>query len=350
MSANSSDRVYGFGIVGCGVIAPTHADAISRLDNAELVAVCDLNEEAGRAFAEQWGCDYHKDLNEMVARDDIFACNILVPSGLHAKLGKVCAEAGKHVICTKPIDITLEAIDDLIATAEANGVKVGATHQNRGYPVYKRIKQAIDDGRFGELLYGNAFVPWWRDPEYYARGWQGTWKMDGGGALMNQSIHYIDLLLWFMGDVSRVMGYADHLFHDIETEDCGTAALKFVSGAQGVIQGTTCTYKGHPARIEIHGTKGNVLVVADEISIWEVEGEEEIHDPNAGLAVTGASDPKGGMQEIAVVSHMEQIGDLIAAVEEGRDPVLDGREARRAVEVILAVYESSRTAQAVELR
>lgn len=346
----SADTKYGFGIVGCGVIAPTHAEAISRLDNAQLVAVCDLNEEAGRAFAEQWGCDYYRDLSEMVQREDIFACNILVPSGLHAKLGKVCAEAGKHVICTKPIDVTLEAIDDLIATAEAHGVKVAATHQARSYPVYKRVKQAIEEGRLGRMLYGNAFVPWWRDPQYYAKGWQGTWKLDGGGALMNQSIHYIDLLIHFMGDVAKVAGYAEHLFHDIETEDCGTAVLKFVSGAQGVIQGTTCTYRGYPARIEVHGTKGNILVVGDDIALWDVEGEELEDNPMAGRKITGASDPKGGMQENAIVAHMEQIADLIAAVEEGREPVLTGREARRAVEVILAVYESSRTGQVVTLR
>ena len=345
----SNNNTHGFGIVGCGVIAPTPADAISRLDNAEVVAVCDLNEEAGKAFAEEWDCDYYQDLNEMVARDDIFACNILVPSGLHAKLGKVCAEAGKHVICTKPIDITLEAIDDLIATAKANGVRVGATHQNRNYPIYQRIKHAIDEGKFGKLLYGNAFVPWYRADEYYSKGWQGTWKMDGGGALMNQSIHYIDLLVWFMGEVASICGFADHLAHDIETEDCGTAALKFKSGAQGLIQGTTCTYKGHPARIEIHGTKGNVLVVGDEIAIWEVEGEEEEHNPNAGLSITGASDPIGGMQENAVVSHMEQIGDMIAAVDEGREPTLNGQEARRAVEVILAIYESNQDGKVVEL-
>jgi len=342
-------KTHGFGIVGCGVIAPTHADAITRLDNAHVAAVCDLNEEAGKAFAEEWNCDYYKDLSEMVARDDIFACNILVPSGLHAKLGRVCAEAGKHVICTKPIDITLEAIDDLIAAADANGVKVGATHQNRNFPVYQRIKRAIEEGNLGDLLYGNAFVPWYRADEYYSQGWQGTWKMDGGGALMNQSIHYIDLLIWFMGDVAKVTGFADHLAHDIETEDCGTAALKFASGAQGLIQGTTCTYKGSPARIEIHGTKGNVLVVGDEVAIWDVEGEEEEYNPDAGMSITGASDPKGGMQENAVHSHMEQIGDMIAAVEEGREPTLNGQEARRAGEIILSIYKSSQNAEVVKL-
>ncbi len=346
---SNTKKVYGFGIVGCGVIAPTHAAAIARLDNARLVAACNRGEEKGRAFAREWNCEYYQDLNEMVAREDIFACNILTPSGLHAELGKICAKAGKHVIFTKPIDVTLEAIDDLIDTARTNGVLVGATHQNRSYPVYLRVKRAIDDGKLGRLLYGNAIVPWYRTDEYYSRGWQGTWKLDGGGALMNQSIHYIDLLLWFMGDVASVCGFSDHLAHDIETEDCGSAALKFTSGAQGLIQGTTCTYKGHPARIEIHGTKGNVLIVGDEISIWQIDGEEEIINPQAGMSLTATSDPKAGMQENAVISHAEQIGDVITAFEEGREPILNGQEARRAVEVILAIYESSRDDTVVKL-
>ena len=350
MAAPGSDKVYGFGIVGCGVIAPTHADAIGRMDNARLVAVCDMNEEAARRMAAEWDCEWCTDLADLVARPDVDVCNILVPSGLHAKLGIQCAQAGKHVICTKPIDITLEAIDALIAAAAENGVKVGATHQCRGYPIYQKIKRAVEQGRFGDLLYGNAFVPWFRDDQYYARGWQGTKALDGGGALMNQSIHYIDLLIWIMGDVASVCGFADHLAHDIEVEDCGTAAVKFASGAQGIIQGTTCTYRGHPARLEIHGTKGNVIVVADELVLWDVEGDPWEYHPDAGMRTTGASDPKGGMQEDAVISHTKQIGDLLAAIEEGREPVLNAQEARRAVQVILSIYESSEKGEVVSLQ
>ncbi len=350
MTAQASDRIYGFGIVGCGVIAPTHADAIGRLDNARLVAVCDKVEAAAKLRAQEYDCEYTTDYDDLLAREDIDVVNTLVPSGLHARLGTQAADAGKHVICTKPIDISLEAIDSLIAAGERNNVRIGATHQFRGFPVYERIKQAVVGGKFGELLYGNAFVPWYRSDEYYAKGWQGTKALDGGGALMNQSVHYVDLLIWIMGEVASVCGYADNLAHDIEVEDCASVALKFASGAQGLIQGTTCTYEGQPARLEIHGTKGNVLVVADELSIWQVEGEETVFDPNAGMRLTGASDPKGGMQESAVVAHVKQIGDMIAAIEEGREPVLSAREARRAVEVILATYESSETGEVVRLK
>lgn len=343
-----SEKVYGFGLVGCGVIAPTHAEAIRRLENAELRAVCDLNLEAAWALAEKFGGDPYNDLAEMLARDDIDVVNILTPSGLHARLGIQCADAGKHVICTKPIDITLEAIDALIAAGERNDVKIAATHQFRSYPVYEKVKRYIDEGRLGRMLYGNAFVPWYRSDEYYSDGWHGTWKFDGGGALINQSIHYIDLLIWFLGQVRVIFGFADALAHDIETEDLGSAVLKFASGAHGIIQGSTCTYHGQPARIEVHGTQGNILVVGDEVALWDVEGDELVENPNAGR-VGGAADPKGGMPEDAIVSHVKQIGDVLAAIEEDRAPMIDGREARRAVEVILSVYRSSESGQPVVL-
>jgi UDP-N-acetyl-2-amino-2-deoxyglucuronate dehydrogenase len=344
-----SARKYGFGVVGCGVISDTHLSAIQTLPNAEVIAVCDTREAAAQAKAEQFGCGWYTDLTEMLKRDDIHVCNVVVPSGLHAKLGTQCAEAGKHVICTKPIDITLESIDALIAAAARNHVLVGATHQSRNYAVYQRLHNAIADGRLGQLLYGNAIVPWFRTEEYYSDGWHGTKKLDGGGALINQSIHYIDLLLWMMGNPVQVFGFADNLGHrSIEVEDCASAVIKFESGAQGVIQGTTCTYKGHPQRLQIHGTKGNVIIAGDEIQLWQVAGDETEHHPGEGRT-GGSADPKMGMGTEAVQAHAEQIGDLLAAIEEGRQPVLNGQEARRAVELILAIYRASETRQVVTL-
>ncbi len=345
----ASNEVHGFGVVGCGVISDTHLDAIEALPNGEVIAVCDKIEAAAKAKAEQYDCDYYTDLAAMLEDDDIDVCNIVVPSGLHAELGIQCAEAGKHVICTKPIDVTLEKIDSLIDACDKNGVRLGATHQFRGYTVYKRIKQAAASGRLGKLLYGNAIVPWYRTDEYYSDSWHGTRLLDGGGALMNQSIHYVDLLLWIMGDVARLGAFADALAHDtIEVEDCATATLKFTSGAQGIIQGTTCTYQGHSAVLEIHGTEGNVIVVGEDLKLWEVAGDETEYNSEAG-AVGGAADPKMGMLGEAVQAHTEQIADVLAAVEESREPVLSGREARRAVELILRIYESAETGKMIEL-
>jgi len=318
------------------------------LPEARLVAVCDLNEAAARAKAEAYGCDYHVSHREMLARDDLDIVNVVVPSGLHAKIGIEAANAGKHVICTKPIDITLEAIDALIEAGDRNGVKIAATHQLRAYPLYRRIKEALDTGRLGRPLYANAFVPWHRSEQYYADGWHGTRALDGGGALMNQSIHYIDLLLFIMGRARKVAGYAARLGHEgIEVEDCASAVVLFESGAQGIIQGTTCTHRGHPARLEVHGTLGNVYVEADELRLWEVEGEP-VERMEGALKATAASDPRAGLER-GVQAHADQIQDVIEAIREGREPRLSGREARRAVELILAIYRSSETGEVVAL-
>jgi UDP-N-acetyl-2-amino-2-deoxyglucuronate dehydrogenase len=331
------------------VISDTHLDAIRSLPNARIIAVCDTREDTARAKAEKYGCDYYTDLADMLKRDDLHVVNVVVPSGLHAKLGTQCVEAGKHVICTKPIDITLERIDGLIEAAARNHVLVGATHQSRSYPVYKRLKQAVDDGRLGKLLYGSAIVPWFRSEEYYSDGWHGTRALDGGGALINQSIHYIDLLLWVMGNPVKVFGWAENLGHkSIEVEDCANAVIKFESGAQGLIQGTTCTYSGHLQRLEIHGTKGNVVITGDETALWEVEGDPVEVCKQAGR-MGGSADPRMGMPPEAVQAHAEQIGDLLAAIEEGRQPRLNGQEARRAVELILAIYKASATDAVVTL-
>ncbi|MGQ9731043.1 MAG: Gfo/Idh/MocA family protein [Candidatus Zipacnadales bacterium] len=341
-------RIFGFGVIGCGVISDVHLAAIKSLPETRLVAVCDKNEEAAAMKAGENDCEYYVDHLEMLNRADIDIVNIIVPSGLHAKIGIDAANAGKHVIVTKPIDITLEAIDQLLEAGERNHVKIAATHQLRAYPIYQRIREALQSGRLGKPLYANAFVPWFRSDEYYSDGWHGTKALDGGGALMNQSIHYIDLLLFIMGKAKKVAGFVATLAHDhIEVEDCASAVILFENGAQGVIQGTTCTYKGHPARFEVHGTRGNVLVEADELRLWEVEGEP-LERNDAPLATTASADPRAGLER-GIQAHAKQIQDVIDAIREDREPKLSGREARRAVELILAIYRSSEKGEVVQL-
>jgi UDP-N-acetyl-2-amino-2-deoxyglucuronate dehydrogenase len=342
----ATQRRYGFGVIGCGTISGVHTSAIEKIPNADLVAVCDVDEERARNTAGEHDVQWHTDVGELLARDDIDVVNILTWSGHHHTAGIAAAEAGKHVICTKPIDITLEAIDSLIEACDRNNVKLAATHQLRSAETYRRIKEAIDAGRLGNLLYGNAFIPWFRSQEYYDDNWHGTRRWDGG-ALMNQGIHWIDVLIWLMGPVSSLCGYVGSLAHDIEVEDIGTAALEFANGAHGIIQGTTLTYHGMPTRIEVHGTKGNAVVAADGITLWDVEGEErEVAD--APTDPTGASDPRAGL-ELAVDAHVEQISDVLRAIEEDRPPMICGREARRAVEVILGIYKASETGRPVTL-
>ncbi len=347
--AEQTDNTYGFAVVGCGVISDTHIEAIRSLPNARLLAVCDTVPERAQAKATQYGVEACTDYAALLQREDVDVVNIVVPSGLHAELGIKAAQAGKHVITTKPIDVTLEKIDALIAACADNGVKLAAVHQLRSYPVFRRAWEAIREGRLGRLLWGTATVPWFRSHAYYDRGWQGTKALDGGGALMNQSIHYIDLLIWMMGQVAEVGGFADNLAHDIEVEDIGTAALKFTSGAHGVVQGTTLTYEGHPARLEIHGSQGNIVFMGEDLGLWQVEGEESFRDPAAGRLKGGASEPAAGMLGLAVDAHADQIGDVLAAIEQKREPRMKGQEARRAVELILAIYESSQERKVVSL-
>lgn len=342
-------KFYGFGVIGCGTIAPTHLAAIKRIPNARLVAVCDIVEEKAKRLATENAVDYYTNHIDLLNRDDIDVVNVVTWSGTHADIGMDAARAGKHVIVTKPIDIKLEKIDQFIETCRKSKVKLGATHQFRSYSVYANTKQAIDEGRFGRLFMGNAFLKWYRAQSYYdGDAWRGTWDLDGGGALMNQSIHYVDLLQWLMGPVKSVSAYVDTLDHDIKVEDIASSVIQFEGGAMGVIQGSTCIYKGLPARIEVHGQRGNVIAENDRLLYSDLEGfAESAEMKDSEIA---SSDPKAGLLgDDAVSAHVTQISDTLSAIEEDREPKLNGAGARKAVEIILAIYRSAKTGQRVYL-
>jgi UDP-N-acetyl-2-amino-2-deoxyglucuronate dehydrogenase len=306
-------RTYGFGIIGCGTIAPVFADAIAQLDNARLVAVSDVVAERACALATKHGADWHSEYGQLLRRDDIDIACVLTWSGMHADIGITAALAGKHVITTKPIDVTLPKIDRLIGACREHSVKLAAIHQMRSFPSFVRVKRAIDEGRFGRIHFGNAFIPWCRTQEYYdSAEWRGTWQWDGGGCLMNQGIHCVDLLQWLAGPVVEVQAYTDTLGHRIEVEDAAVAALRFEGGALGLIMGSTAVHKGLPSRIEVFGATGNVVIEGEDIIRWQVGGEEEI-------------------------------GDFLRAIEEDRPPFVSGEEARKSVAIVLAIYESTRT-------
>lgn len=339
---------YGAGLIGCGVISSVHFEAIERLENVRLVATCDVVPERARQSAERHGAEaWYADLNELLARDDIDYVHITTPSSHHHVASIAASRAGKHSFVTKPMDVTLDSIDAMIDAAEACGVKLAGVHQFRSYGSYLALKNAVDEGRLGEIYYGNAFVPWWRAQDYYTGHWQGTWEWDGGGALMNQSVHWVDLLLWVMGDVARVGGVAATRAHDMETEDIGSAVIEFRSGAHGLLQGTTLTYKGMDSRLEVHGSRGNVVITADRISHWDVAGEPSLAEAPA-LAETSAADPRAGLSD-GVEAHVDQVGAFLRWLEGAGEPVVGPQDARRAVELILAVYESQRTGQMVRL-
>ncbi|NPV06877.1 MAG: Gfo/Idh/MocA family oxidoreductase [Anaerolineae bacterium] len=347
-----SGKQYGIALVGAGVIAPVHTEAISALPNARLVAVCDVVKEKADELAAKYGAQPCYDLKDVLARGDVDIVDVVVWSGRHAQVGVEAARAGKHVFVTKPIDVTLEAIDRLIEACEDNQVKLGAVHQFRSYPSYRAAKQAVSSGAMGKMVIGNTFVPWYRAQSYYdGDEWRGTWRWDGGGALMNQGVHYVDLIQWIMGGVKEVFAYADIAAHHerIEVEDVAVAAVRFLDGSIGTIQASTSIYKGLPARMDLHGEKGNIFLVSDEVTYWDVEGMPKPEDTGKGASVTGAADPRAALRRPAVDAHVDQIAAFIRAIEEGGTPMIDGREARKAVEVNLAIYRSAREGRPVSL-
>ena len=347
-------KTYGIALIGAGVIAPVHADAITALPNARLVAVCDVVREKADGLARRYGAEPCYDYHELLDRPDIDIFEVVVWSGRHAEVGIAAARAGKHVIVTKPIDVTLPAIDALIAACKENGVTLGATHQFRSYAAYRRARQAVQEGQLGKMVLANAFVPWYRSQSYYdGDEWRGTMRWDGGGALMNQAVHYVDLLQWIMGGVREVMAYSEISAHHerIEVEDVAVAALRFAeapltSQALGCLEASTAIYRGLPARLELHGERGNIIISADEITYWDVENVPA-PEPGSVTGTTGASDPRAALGSPAVAAHAEQIADVLAAIEEGRPPKLDGHEARKAVAIIQAIYQSAREGRPV---
>jgi len=329
----------GFGIIGCGVISGTHRKAIEAVEMAELVACCDVVEDRARAWAEEAGIggNYHRDLEDMLARDDIQAVCVCTPSGMHSQHAIMAAQAGKHILCEKPLDVTLRKIDDMIAAADRNKVKLAGVFQRRTYESTRRVREAVRTGKLGKLVLGDCYQKYFRSHEYYASGdWRATWELDGGGALMNQGVHGIDLITYIMGPVKRVSAYARRLVRNIGVEDTAVAIVEYQNGAVGVIEGTTSVTPGSGCVVEISGDSGTIGLSGDTITTWKIPGADEETGDAATEGV--ASDPTA----LAATGHVAHIGDLCQAIIEDREPAIPGREARRAVELIKAIYKSSR--------
>jgi UDP-N-acetyl-2-amino-2-deoxyglucuronate dehydrogenase len=343
----------GFGIVGTGMISHFHAKAIQAMDGAAVMGCFDGVPDRATAFAKECGCTAFTSLDEMLASKDIDIVNICTPSGAHRDPAVAAANAGKHVVVEKPLEITLERCDQIIDACRSSNVKLCTILPSRFSAANMALKEAIDAGRFGRLTLGDTFVKWWRTQEYYdSGGWRGTWAMDGGGAYMNQAIHNVDLLYWLMGDVAEVSGFTGTLAHErIEVEDVGVATLKFCNGALGVMEATTAAWPGLLKKTEIHGNQGTAIIEQDSIVRWEFAAELPSDDAlreqlgSASAVSGGASDPSA----ISFVGHQKQLEDFIASINENRSPLVDGAEGRKSVEIIMAIYESSRTGRSVKL-
>ena len=344
---------HGFAIVGCGMIADFHAQAVDAIDGASLVGCSSRNPDSAKAFAEKHGGRAYASLDEMLADDVVNVVTICTPSGAHLEPAVAAAEAGKHVLIEKPLEVTLARCDRIIDACRAAGVKLGGVLPNRFSPAAVAAKKAVEAGRFGRLTLGDTYVKWWRPQEYYdGGGWRGTWKLDGGGATMNQAIHNVDLLLWLMGDVAEVSAMTATLAHErIEVEDVMAATVTFKNGAVGVLQATTAAYPGWLRKTEVHGTTGSACVEQDHLAAWDFAeadpGDETLLAELGKQSETtgGASDPKA----ISFVGHQRVFEDFLTAVDNDETPSVDGRESRRSVELILAIYEAARTGRRVSL-
>jgi predicted dehydrogenase len=342
-------RPLRIGLAGGGGITESHARA-ARAAGVEIAAVQGSNREKVDAICAQHGAQAFTDFDAFLACRPLDFVAIGSPSGLHGAQGIAAAAAGLHVLVEKPIEITTARADALVEAARKAGVALGVFFQDRFKPDFVRLKEAIAAGILGKPILADARVPWYRPPEYYAASrWRGTWALDGGGALMNQAIHTADLLIWLLGDVARVHARTATLLHGIEVEDSGAAILEFASGALGVLSFTTAAYPGYPRRLSVTGDRGTVAVEQDSVVAWDVS--DGVRPAAAETKPAGAASEAASSPVVSDIGpHRAVIEDFVQAIREGRPPRCDGRDGRRSVALVEAVYESSRSGRAVDVR
>ncbi len=332
-----------FAIAGAGMVARYHATAIGRTPGAQLVAICRSHGGDAAEAEARFGVPCMPSYAALLARDDVDAVCICTPSGLHAEQTILAAQAGKHVLVEKPLALTLRDADAMIATCHSGGVRLGVALQRRADPAFQALRAAVADGAIGRPTLGTVTMPYLRDQRYYdSAAWRGTWASDGGGALMNQGIHLVDLLLWLIGDeVAEVWASTATLAHQIEVEDCVTATLRFASGALGSIAATTAAAPGFPHRVEIYGDAGGVQIEGEQIVRWEGSNPERLRQylaqPGAPAAAGAGANPTG----IGAAGHTRLLADFVAALRTGQAPLVSGAEARRSLALVLAIYAAA---------
>lgn len=346
----------GFCILGCGMIARFHVRALAEVPGARVTALVGRTPDAPAKLASEMGlanASIETNLAEALKRQDVHVVIICTPSGDHLEPALAAAAAGKHVVVEKPLEITPERCDQIIDACDRAGVKLCTIFPSRYADANIALKQAVDAGRFGRLVLGETTCKWWRTQEYYDNGaWRGTWQLDGGGALMNQAVHNVDLLLWLMGPVREVNGFTATLAHErIEVEDTAVATLKFANGALGVIIASTAIQPGFPKTIAIYGNRGSAVVEQEDIIMWSFADSSPDDDAlrtrfakRTGTS-GGAADPKAISHEY----HARQLRDFVEAIHENRAPAVDGREGKKAVELVCAVYEAGRSRVVVQM-
>jgi predicted dehydrogenase len=336
-------KTWNIGVIGAGMVADFHAKSIESLPNTKLAGICDSGSGKAKLIAEKYGCPVFADYNAMLHSDAIDIVTIATPSGMHKAPAVEAAKCGKHVLCEKPLEISLDSIDAMIEAHEKAGTYLGGIFNYRFNDSVKHLKQAVVSGKFGTITHAAIAVPWWRSDAYYQNKWRGTWSVDGGGAIMNQSIHMVDMLQYMMGPVDTLYACMGTLGHNIETEDTAAAVLKFRNNAIGSIYGSTASFPGQARSIMITGTKGTAVMEDNYIKIWQFD---TMTDEDTTLTsrykapeqAAGASDPAAIPFEL----HAKNIAAFTDAIDAGRPFEIDGHEARKAVALVLALYTSAK--------
>lgn len=346
------EKTIGYAVVGLGV-GNAHVNGALEAKGAKLVAICDLREDRlAKQAAKCPEVKQYKDYAEMLKDPEIDIVSVCTPSAMHADMAIQALRAGKHVLSEKPMDIVVDKILEIGRVAEECGLKVGGVFQNRRNAVMEPVKKAVEEGRLGEIYTGFFRVNWYRKDSYFLEsgGWRGTWAMDGGGSLMNQAVHTVDIMQWLLGDVVSVRSDMRIVNHNIETEDFTTSVVKFKSGAICTFVSTTAAYPGFGTDIQLTGTKGSIHVNGDKLVAWKIEGENMQEESEEMLAKYGKNDGAIAAADNTIVrGHDFMVQDMIDAVREDRDPFVTPVEAAKAVRIINAIYESARTGKEVLL-
>lgn len=357
--AKQDPGAVGFAVVGLGM-GRHHCRSIRAAQGAELVAICDIDQARREKAMTEYGVKGYASVDELLEDPDVQVVNIAVPTGLHADVGIKVAQSGRHVICEKPLDVNLEKADALIAACDDFGVKLASIFQRRLHPLSARVKEAVDSGKLGKPHWADIHLYWWRADSYYAGGnppgWKGTFKLDGGGACMNQGVHSIDFISWIMGGVATVYAKTGTFTHNIEAEDVGSALITFRNGALGNITCTTSAYPGLTNDFHIFGDRGSIALMDEQVMTWriksdtgdkeaEVAAEREMQALYPGSESSGAADPMA----VGFDGHTVHVEDMVRAIHENRDPIITGRDARHAVEICVAIQQSAATGKEITL-
>ena len=329
------------GLIGGGNISETHARATRAVTGVEIGAIFGTNSENVRRLCSEYGGTPYSDFEKFLTHRPMELVAIGSPSGLHAEHGIAAARQGLHVLTEKPIDVSLARADALIAASAAAGIKLGVFFQDRGKPDIRHVKAAIDAGELGRPILADARVKWYRPPEYYANSrWRGSWLLDGGGALINQAIHTLDLMLWIFGDVKSVQAVCKTAVHRIEAEDTLVATLEFANGALGVLQAATSVFPGYPRRLELTGSEGTVIIEQDRLLAADLK-KSPVHflrgseaDGNTSANSPVVSDSRG---------HQTILEDFLNCIRTDAQPYCDGPEGRRSLALVQAIYAACRS-------